>query len=100
MYGALAKHMHSIGLLPATASVRMSYTDLIQRVSSFKSPEWYHKLQVAKQSDDSSLKHYGYNGTLYFEIQMHHYCTKSTFLLLLGSLNTAIGGLSLDYYSS
>jgi hypothetical protein len=44
MYGALSKHMRSIGLQspkPISPFLRMSYNQLVQKVLSFKSPEWY-----------------------------------------------------------
>lgn len=44
MYGALSKNMQSTGLLspkPITPFLRMSYNQLVQKVSSFKSPTWY-----------------------------------------------------------
>jgi hypothetical protein len=81
MYGALSKEMHSIDLLsprPAAPFSNLKYRNLVQKVSSFTSPQWY----------DS-----GYSS---YSSRYCHSCPDSSFTSLFGELNDAIEGLDLN----
>lgn len=56
MYGALSKHMQSVGLLrskPRAPFLRLNYNHLAKNVLSFRSPQWY---------SSSYDRHYCVNG--------------------------------------
>lgn len=79
MYGALSKQMQSDALLsprPAAPYPGLTYKSLVQRVSSFKSPEWY----------GSSSRYARYQ----------HKCPASSFGMLFGELKDIIEGLDLE----
>lgn len=60
MYGALSKHMQSIGLLspkPMTPFLGMNYNQLVQQVLSFKSPQWYRSSYTPHSCKDGNFRH-------------------------------------------
>jgi hypothetical protein len=77
MYGALTKEMHSNTLFSrrlAAPFPYLSYRSLVQKMLSFKSPEWYGP----------------------YRSKYHHTCDYSTFTLLFGVLKDTIEGHGLD----
>ncbi|KAJ9294869.1 hypothetical protein DTO271G3_6431 [Paecilomyces variotii] len=86
MYGALTKQMQSNGLLspvPEAPFLSLNYEELVRKVLSFKSPQWYDP-----DSEYSS----------YYSSYRHpslHSCPHSTFKSLFGVLKDTLGGLNL-----
>jgi hypothetical protein len=79
MYGALSKQMQSDALLsprPAAPYPSLTYKSLVQRVSSFKSPQWC-----------GPSSHYA---------RYQHRCPASSFETLFGELKDIIEGLDLE----
>lgn len=59
MYGALSKHMQLTGLLspkPMAPFLRMNYNQLVQKVLSFKSPQWYRSSYTLHSCKDGSFR--------------------------------------------
>ena len=61
MYGALSKHMQSTGLLspkPMVPFLGMNYNQLVQKVLSFKSPQWYRSSSYKSHScEDGNFRY-------------------------------------------
>ncbi|KAL3434217.1 hypothetical protein BDV09DRAFT_204892 [Aspergillus tetrazonus] len=82
MYGALAKQMHLNALLsprPAAPFLGLRYRILVQRVTSFKSPEWYGPRPSSSRNQ--------------------HRCIHSSFTSLFGVLEDTIEGFGLNRLS-
>lgn len=60
MYGALSKHMQSTGLLspkPMAPFLRMNYNQLVQKVRSFKSPQWCRSSYTPHSCKDDNFRY-------------------------------------------
>ncbi|KUL89260.1 hypothetical protein ZTR_03716 [Talaromyces verruculosus] len=84
MYGALTKQMKSTALLaprPFRPFRGLNYNQLVQKVRSFTSPEWYSQLS-------------------YYNKYVRHSCSNSSFESLLGKMDDSVNGLVLlDFIS-
>lgn len=87
MYGALTKQMKSNSLLspgPVAPFLGLSYKELVQKLLSFQSPQWY-----------GPPSRYSSHSPRYL-----HSCFNSSFASLFGTLNDDIEGLTLQSLKS
>ncbi|KAF7136974.1 hypothetical protein CNMCM5793_006678 [Aspergillus hiratsukae] len=87
MYGALTKQMQSNSLLspgPVAPFLGLSYKQLVRKLLSFQSPQWY-----------GPSSRYSNHSPRYL-----HNCSDSSFASLFGTLNDDIEGLTLQTFES
>jgi hypothetical protein len=87
MYGALTKELHRVGLLspfrllPVAPFRGWAYRQLLEKVSSIKSPTWCTRMR----------DRWGYDSGI-----SQHQCDSSSFAQLFGHLDGSVAGLGLN----
>ncbi|KAL3488392.1 hypothetical protein BJX62DRAFT_240087 [Aspergillus germanicus] len=85
MYGALTKELHRVGLLspllPVAPFRGWAYRQLLEKVSSIKSPTWCTRTR----------ERWGYDSGI-----SQHQCDSSSFAQLFGHLDDSVAGLELQ----